>query len=515
MTQNDPAALDRQLDMLRHSPASQVSDDDAILSGLLELTAVEWPDRDAGERVLAGAAATLNHPMGTGAASGLRPGPQARAIPAPARSSLHRGDRRWPLRAGAATLAMVAAAVTVLAIAHHVAGVAFRPRFSTTIVARSNTPAGSANVPGGWRLADYLVVSGWHVHPFSSASSGLSCPAASTCYLTAAASSGLHERPGTAGILAVSQDGGASWTARMLPDGISFSTPLQCPGSPATCLAGGQDSGHAVLLRTADSGRTWSALRIPYAAYADQLACASQTRCVGIFEIAQAESQQTYGVLVTTNGGRSWTVGVPTTPGQSPDTITCRGQICVLLDQPITAHAASWDTWFSTDGGMRWEQGIHPATVWPIQSNQLPAPGAVSCAGHGHCWAAITTTRTGPAGNGAVLVTKDGGIRWTVQRLTAQDQPRSGIEAITCPTAQRCWAAGFYRTSMSATAPLLLATHDGGTQWGRVILPPGQRSRGVLPAIGLISCPTAKRCVAIPFTDPDVRQVPVYSLGSR
>jgi photosystem II stability/assembly factor-like uncharacterized protein len=329
--------------------------------------------------------------------------------------------------------------------------------------------------------------------------------------VTAGVTTSLHEQPGNISTLAVSHDGGASWSELRFPAGISFDSALQCPVSPTACVATGHDAGREVLLRTADGGRSWSAERIPRAVYGNQLACSSDTRCVGIFEVARAEPRETFRTFVTADGGRSWTPGPSAPTGQSPDSAACHGQTCVLIDQPMATHAISWTIWFSSDGGLRWQVGSHPEAVWPAMTNQIPVFGRVSCADQRHCWAAVTTVRNSAA-DGALLATSDGGASWRTERLPRPDQARSGLEAVSCPTARRCWAAGRYETGNISGYPILFTTRDAGTTWSRVVLPVSPPETGVLPGLGLISCATANKCVAISDANPDARQVPVYFL---
>jgi hypothetical protein len=513
-------------------PAGEKPAAGELLSQLAELSPVDWPDRAAGERVLAGISAALGREAsaGPGEAGPLladpagRPGQASRTTRAPER--IPRSWRsRSPVLVTAALAAAAAAAVLVATIPGGprgpadggtrgpAAGGVFHSRFAATVLASESAPGpGRAGKHAGeWQLAGYLAMPGWRTHEFTRPADELSCPSAATCYLTAGHPTSRTAAPGSFSILEVSHDGGVSWSALGLPAGISFTTALQCPVSATRCTAAGYDAGQAALLRTEDGGRTWLARRIPRAAYADQLACASDLDCVAISG-APAGPHETFGTFVTRNGGRSWTAGPASPSGQAPDYLACRAATCMLFDQSVTARGSGWTAWFSTDGGLRWRQGTHPGWVRPAASNQLPAPGSASCAGRLHCSAVMTTSSSAAAGNGVVIGTSDGGARWSAEPLPRQFRQRAEPIVISCPTARRCWTAGFYLTSGSSGVPFMLATRDGGVSWRRVVLPEFASSPGVLPTIGLISCPTASRCVAIPFTDPSARRVPVYSL---
>jgi hypothetical protein len=417
------------------------------------------------------------------------------------------------LAAAAAAVAAVLVATIPGGTRSPAAGGVFRARFGATVLASEGAPSpgGPGKHAGEWQLTGYLAMPGWRKHEFTRPADELSCPSAATCYLTAGHPASRTAAPASFSILEVSHDGGASWSALGLPAGISFSTALQCPVSATSCTAAGYDAGQAALLRTKDGGRTWLARRIPRAAYADQLACASDLDCVAILG-APAGPHETFGAFVTRNGGRSWMAGPASPSGQAPDYLACRATTCMLFDQSVAARGSGWTAWFSTDGGLRWRQGTRPGSVRPVASNQLPAPGSMSCASGVHCSAVMTTSSSAAAGDGVVIGTSDGGVRWSAELLPRQYRRRAEPIVISCPTARQCWTAGFYLTSRSSGAPFMLATRDGGVSWRRVVLPESANPAGVLPTIGLISCPAASRCVAIPFTDPSARQVPVYSL---
>jgi photosystem II stability/assembly factor-like uncharacterized protein len=505
VNQHDVDALDRALD---GQPASGVpaAGDSAtgLLTVLARLPAAEWPDRAAGDRIQAGVAAALglSTPAGT-----------PRTAPA------HRGSWRVlraprALLGAAAAVGLAAAAVAVVSTIGPArpAAPSGASRFRATVLA-SSTPRPSApgQQPGRWQLASYLTVPGWQPGQISKPLDSLSCPTAMTCYLLAAHPVAVRSAPGRFSILEVSQNGGASWTALGLPTSISIATPLQCPVSATACVAAGTDAGHVIVLRTADGGRSWTTRPVrPGARYADQLTCSTDLACTGIFKFGRGPDGR-YAVLVTDNGGRTWSAGPASPRGQAPDYLACRGRTCVLFDQASQAAQApaNWTTWFSRDGGQRWQLAQHPATAWPIASNGLPVPGAVSCADQRHCWAVMTTSAS--PGSPAILATADGGAHWSVQPVRGPLARAMVPLAISCPTARQCWVGG-----SRGSAPLLLATADGGGTWSTVRLPSHRgavRATGILPGIGLISCPAANRCVTIPLSNPNARRVPVYRLG--
>jgi hypothetical protein len=561
MNQFDIDALDHDLDLLgqartsQRQPSVQMLEDGERLDGwtadllgqLAGVSAVDWPDRAAGDRISERVAAALGAEPGRplpGAAPlpvpalfgqldlGVprRAGPAPTPVPGAGQSHRTTGRARLARRpamlvaAAAVALAAIGTA-TVTSLTASTAPV-FRARFVARVLQRAHpgVTGPDRRRAGQWQFASYLTMPGWRAHDLSDPPDTLSCPAAAVCYVTAAHPTSNPANQDNYNILEVSRDGGASWTALALPTDISVTTPLQCPISPASCLAGGYDAGQVVLLKTDDGGLSWSARRAGptsrnWTGYADQLACSTNLRCTGIFE-----TPGSYQVLLTANGGRSWSAGPASPHGQQPDYLTCRGSTCALFEQlltsdnaqsvngdgPVTVAPGSWTAWYSHDGGAHWRLGAHPGSVWTVPSNDVPASNSISCSDPMHCMA-LASTSYSPDGPSAILVTVDGGANWSVRQLPADIAKRFFGLAIGCPTTRQCWAGG-----TSGTNRLLLATSNGGMSWSLVTLPRtrvGRAEAAQLTGLGLVSCPAASRCIAMPFAAQDTSQVPVYSLG--
>jgi photosystem II stability/assembly factor-like uncharacterized protein len=558
-------------------PGNSARDCAGLLSLLAQVPEVDWPDRATGDRVQARVAAALGRDSLTRpAVSGSPRIPVPAPIPVPDRIPVPDGDsapgqtgppdmivvrsapsprtgaasrrtgRGWLARRPAALLA--AAAVLLVAVGvgavmsmrsgsstAPTAAPAFRSQFTSTVLAAGRPgQSRSSGVADKWEFASYLTTPGWRPdRTLHSPVGSLSCPTTASCYVTS-----TRPTSRTSGVnfnmLEVSRDGGNSWTALGLPADISITTPLQCPVTATTCLAAGTDAGHVALLRTADGGRSWSARRIGPVTRADQLACTSGLSCTGIFSSAGWTPGYRYrapaiDVLVTRDGGRSWSVGPPTPRGQLPDYLTCHGATCVLFDQLITLDNARsvngngaltiapgrWTAWFSHDGGAHWRRGTHPGHVWTVGSGDQPAqPGIVSCATDRRCWAFMTTDFSSGVRT-VILATTDGGAHWSAQAGSAPLGQRFAPGAISCPGAGQCWAGGI---SARYEGPLMLATRDGGDRWFPVSLrgiAGDTGATGVVPDLGQVSCPAPGHCVAMPFTNSNARRVPVYRLGGQ
>jgi len=543
MSDSQIDALDRALDSLGADPSGPGRTDGDVLGLLAQIRAAEWPDRGAGQRVTAQVAAALGFDQPAAGQRAhielLRPGAGRGSGESARRGSRRRA--RPAVLAMAAAAAIAAAAVLVAAGAGLIGGpprppLVFHPRFNATVIAAGSAAAPVRSRAGTWQVVSYLTGAGWKAGRVGASTNDLSCPSGSVCYMSAARPvpiSGYNVPSPTYDILEVTRDGGTSWSALELPADVSILSPLQCPVSVTTCFASGTDAGRSVLLFTADGGRSWSARPTPAPADSiSELACTGNQQCVALFQTSgwapgyylRASNAI---VMVTRDGGRSWSAG-PTAPhGQLPDYLTCAGSTCVLLDQLITSDNSqsvngdgqqsvapgSWTAWYSHDGGISWQRGQHPASIWTTASHDLPNPGMISCSDRLHCWAAMSN-QIGQSGTATAFVaTTDGGVSWTAQQLPVQRAQQFIPLAMSCPTARQCYAGGG-----DANGPVILTTVNGGAAWAPVSLPATHvgpvDTTGTLPAVGLLSCGAAAQCVAALQTDGSAHSVPVYSLGS-
>jgi photosystem II stability/assembly factor-like uncharacterized protein len=518
MSHSQIDALDRDLDSLGADPNGHSAADD-LLGLLARIPAAEWPDRAAGHRVSAQVASAL----------GLAQRPESRRLTRPA------------VLAVAAAVLSSAAAVLIAAGTGVVGGqpkqpLVFHSTFTATMIAAGSRTAPVRSRAHTWQLVSYLTGEGWQAGKVGASTDDVSCPSVSVCYLSAARPvpiSGYNLPSPTYDILEVTRDGGAGWSALSLPADVSILSPLQCPVSVTTCFAAGTDANRNVLLFTADGGRSWSARPTPAPGDATrELACTSDQKCVALFQTSgwapgYGRRASNAIVMVTRDGGRTWSAG-PTAPrGQLPDYLSCGGSTCVLFDQLITRDNSqsvngngqqtvapgSWAAWYSHNGGMSWQRGQHPASIWTTASHDLPNPGMISCSDRLHCWAAMSN-QIGQSGIATAFVaTTDGGVSWNVQRLPVQRARQFIPLAMSCPTARQCYAGGG-----DANGPVILTTVNGGATWEPVSLPAtpiGTVDRtGVLPDVGLLSCAAATHCVAALQTDGSAHSVPVYSLGA-
>jgi photosystem II stability/assembly factor-like uncharacterized protein len=267
-------------------------------------------------------------------------------------------------------------------------------------------------------------------------------------------------------------------------------------------MAGGSDSdGNAVFLATDDGGESWTALPGP-----DQLgssflflgvSCATGQSCVAVGE-AQAAGEggaQTYDVVVTTDGGQSWSDS-PLPAGFVPGEVQClASERCIVggFDAPSgSAPPSQGAGLYSIDGGSTWTAASVPAGVGPITT--------VSCSDEVDC-VAVTSGATSLL-TSRVVVTADGGQTWTAAAATGL----SGdfLQDVSCPTASYCWAAGIQipagpggpdptPIALSSVQGTLAMTDDGGQTWQAAQLPTDLSNHSVVTGV---ACPTSTSCFA-------------------
>jgi len=182
----------------------------------------------------------------------------------------------------------------------------------------------------------------------------------------------------------------------------------------------------------------------------------------------------------------------------------------------------------SDDGGVTWR---HHA--WPKGYGPGPLP-EVTCADASHCAMIGFVEHSGtegnqvgyPSGKDAVQYTviafsSDGGATWAASTLP-RTIPYPMIDALTCPTALTCYAAGSdliaqrIGNTYNAGSSVVAVTHDAGRTWQRVTfavpakVPRGMQGDSFLD-IGQIQCPRPDACIAIGVSDQGSTSTPIYT----
>lgn len=361
----------------------------------------------------------------------------------------------------------------------------------------------------------------------------VSCPAAGSCVAVGDASSGAEDEP-----LVFTQDG-SGWreTVLPLPAGAKAGAlgPVSCP-SAGNCSAAGHftdAAGEYRAMVATENGGSWGApveVALPsnvaphpessfgeYAAYVQSLSCASPGNCaaVGIYTDALGSPE---GLLLTQTDG-TWARGVEAQlpanaeppAGSYLYPVTGLGSVSCASTGECAAVGGYGDR-RSDQFGMnlaehagRWrsaEEAPVPANAGPNpqQGNVPSAPvWGIACPASGACSAIGSYVDQGGNQHGLLLVERAGS--WTAGELLlpsdARGPFRGGVDALSCPSAGKCLAAGSYSVGADAIRLLFVTERDG--RWERAVgasLPANadERQGGYSTSV---SCPSATACVAV------------------
>jgi photosystem II stability/assembly factor-like uncharacterized protein len=216
------------------------------------------------------------------------------------------------------------------------------------------------------------------------------------------------------------------------------------------------------VIRTTDSGKTWSLLPVPGAADLDFRGLhAFSDKTAVIMSSGPAEKGQAR-VYRTTDAGRHWTLVLEEkTPGAFFDAITFwDAKHGILAGDPVDGHFMLYVT---DDSGGTWQRV--PSAKLP---SALPGEGAFAASnsclaveGSGNAWFA-----TGGASFARVFRSTDRGKTWSVANTPAQPHNAStGIFSVVFRDAKHGIAVGGDYQQPDAAFPNPLISSDGGKTW--------------------------------------------------
>ncbi len=465
----------------------------------------------------------------------------ARAVPG------RRPRSRWRPPGGRVTIftaaAIVAAAAVVLIVTVAQGSPTLTGRLTTSWEPARVLPGGARSVrapSGAWRVMSYLVTRGWQENTAGPEPGPLTCPTAETCYVEGDNSTS-PSGPADMDSFYVSTDGAQTWRVLPLPPGVTFTSALSC-ASATDCAAGGLYYGHQpVYLITTSGGHSWTVSPLSVeVGQISNLDCVTATTCRGLASVSGSLMSPGFDLIadmhfvVTSDGGRHFTV-VPFPKGESVQSVSCpTAAHCVavgLYDNADIRTGPNLDHGVlltSDDGGITWQQH-----AWPKGYGPGPTPD-VTCADASHCVMIGFVEHNGTerdqvgytSGKDAVQYTviafsADGGVTWTASTLP-RTIPYPMIDALTCPTAQTCYAAGSdliaqrIGNTYNAGSSVVAITHDAGRSWQRVTFAvpakvPGGMQGDSFMDIGEIQCPLADACVAIGVSDQGSTSTPIYT----
>jgi hypothetical protein len=238
--------------------------------------------------------------------------------------------------------------------------------------------------------------------------------------------------------------------------------------------------------------------------------------------------------VVTSDGGKRFIV-VPFSKGVSIQSVTCpTASHCVAVglhskvdprQGPDLDHGVLLT---SDDGGLTWRQHAWPSGYGP---GVFPD---VTCMDASHCAMIGFVERNGTEGNQVgytsgkdavqytvIAFSSDGGATWTASTLP-HTIPYPMMDALTCPTARTCYAAGSdliaqrIGNTYNEGSSVVAVTNDAGATWQRVTFAvpakvPGGMQGDSFMDIGQIECPQPDACIAIGVSDQGSTSTPVYT----
>ena len=196
-------------------------------------------------------------------------------------------------------------------------------------------------------------------------------PSAAVLYGATCASSAVCEVVGTsirrAGLIVSTTDGGHSWHVQRPPHRSADLDAVSCPNT-RTCVAvgdelpGGAVDGvgkeYGLIAVTTDGGRTWTARPDAHAIVLDGVSCSTATRRVVVGFTSNPIQPSTPGIVLTTkNGGTSWLrAGVPA--GRYVlRSVSCIETVrCMAAGESGQYPAYQGVLMTSSDGGEKWRQ---------------------------------------------------------------------------------------------------------------------------------------------------------------
>jgi photosystem II stability/assembly factor-like uncharacterized protein len=266
----------------------------------------------------------------------------------------------------------------------------------------------------------------------------ISCGITSVCYTG-----------GLSNVVLRTGDSGTTWTqlrptgSRQLLRGVS------CPVT-GTCFSVGDAT---TILATTDGGQTWSAQTAPANLSMYSISCPSATTC-----IAGATTGQ---VIKTTNGGATW-VQQGTISNVNLRSISCPSlSVCFGVGGSDTIIRAT------TDGGTTW-------TAQP--SNATQALLGVGC---------VSTMNCHAVGRAGTIAVTTNGTTWSLQPSGVTDD----LTAVSCPSTTSCYAVGS-TGSFGSSHGDVLATHNGGSSWSA-------QDAGLTVYPVALSCSSELVCIAV------------------
>jgi hypothetical protein len=369
---------------------------------------------------------------------------------------------------------------------------------STACIAVGGYQSSTAEVA----FAERLTGGSWSVltvpMPAGSDYAGLS---GISCVSTGCVAVGSDENSGGTSLPLVENWNGAAWSivSAPKPNGSTETelNSVSCTSSSA-CVAVG-DYVHSKELPLAESlgSSGWKVTTVPAPTGGGSrffdVSCVSAQSCIAVGEIYAPTTE----TLADAWNGSKWTFQSTPTP-KVPDgylsSIACTSaSACTAVGSAQSLLAEVWN-------GKKWSIQKTPTP----KSWLVPTFEAVACAAATMCMGVgdynsqtipKVARSNGPNGGTTAqlpFVDRLNGTKWTASALTVST-PRSGLNAIACPTTSACLAVGWYEDSSTDFVPLAEAWN--GTKW--TMSAPPNPSGSLDTELNGVACTSSTACLAV------------------
>lgn len=311
------------------------------------------------------------------------------------------------------------------------------------------------------------------------------------------------------------------WTAVQapLPAGGTAANPQEflrsvvCP-SVSNCVAVGHyidASNNQQGLMVTGSGASWGATEAPLPANAaaappgvelNSVACASATSCTAVGDYTDSSGNQQG--LVLTGSGTSWAASeapLPAdasgSPGADLSSVSCpSASSCIATGSYL--NSSGYQAFMLTGSGTSWTAKEVPmpgdAAANPFIRGFIP----IACSSVSSCTAVTTYTDSAGDARGALIT--GSGTSWTAIEVplpaNAATEPGTGMNAVACPSASACVAAGTYEDT-SGNQDTLLAT-GSGRSWTAIQAPlPANATANQEQELYSVACLSSTSCTAV------------------
>lgn len=338
-------------------------------------------------------------------------------------------------------------------------------------------------------------------------------------------------------VLLTTSDGGHSFRVTPLPSGAGKLYALDCP-SPGSCdglVAGSKAPGTGPLdarfLSVRDGGALLRVRPILPGDSMVDLACVSARRCTVIGERdTSINALVPTGVVALTNdAGRTWRAGrVPEglgIQGQFSSLACTQAGRCYLIGEVAIRKPAECST--SVAHGVAPTASKASLSGFPmapairrlaVDESRIASQWARRTEGFRHTYSCSSPRHSVV---NVIASSTNRGMTWTPMALPG-NVPMPQLYGLACPSDSQCWAAGSEAIPQSIGigadqgSPVLLGTTNAGATWSKVTFTmgsgaPNPHGQSYL-AIGSISCPSAKVCLAQGIAAQGAGVSPIYAL---